>query len=72
MSGTNHEPTRSNVVSIGASEADSILENLRLLREQIVTAWQERAVILSKEERQALTAEIRQTCQFLEDLTRSA
>jgi hypothetical protein len=38
MSGSENE--KSNVVSIGASEAESIRENLRLLRDQIVTAWQ--------------------------------
>lgn len=59
-----------NVVSIGASEADAILANLRSLRDQIVEAWRERGVILSEDERDMLTNEIKQTCSFLEDLTR--
>jgi hypothetical protein len=59
-----------NVVSVGASEAEAILANLRSLRHQIVTAWQERGVLLSREEQGELHAEIMQTCEFLADLTR--
>ncbi|WP_205481740.1 hypothetical protein [Sphingomonas arenae] len=53
------------------SEADAILSNLRALRDQIVTAWRERAVVLSREEQVRLHAEVKQTCEFLTQLTRS-
>jgi len=46
------------------------MTNLRALRDQIVTAWSERGVLLSREEQAALHAEIKQTCEFLTDLTR--
>ena len=61
---------RRNVVRLEPSEAEAILQNLRDLREQIVIAWQERAVVLSSEEQAELHAEIRQTCEFLTELTR--
>ena len=69
MSGSEKEQL-SNVVSIGSAEAESILLNLRALRDQIVTAWRERGVVLSREEQDALHAEIQQTCEFLTNLTR--
>ena len=53
------------------SEADRILANLRSLRSDIVTAWRERAVILTDGERTMLRDEIKQTCRFLDDLTRA-
>lgn len=59
-----------NVHSIRPSEAEAILQNLRCLRDQIVIAWRERAVVLSREEQAELHAEIKQTCEFLTDLTR--
>lgn len=70
MSASQQDRTSNNVVSIGASEAEAILDNLHSLRDQIVTAWQERGVLLSREERGQLQAEIMQTCEFLTDLTR--
>jgi hypothetical protein len=70
MSGSEQEQSVNNVVSIGSAEADSILENLRALRDQIVTAWSERGVVLSREEQVALHREIQQTCEFLTNLTR--
>lgn len=69
MSGSQQDPNY-NVVSIGSIEANEILSNLRLLRDQVVTAWNERGVVLSREEQAALHAEIKQTCEFLTDLTR--
>jgi uncharacterized protein YukE len=66
-----HEHAMSSVVSIGPSEADSILQNLRVLREQIVVAWAERAVVLSREEQDLLHLEVKETCEFLSHLTRS-
>ncbi len=69
MSGINQEQTNCDVGHADYSEADCILENLRALRCQIVTAWRERGVILSREEQIALQAEIKETCKFLIDLT---
>ena len=66
MSGGNQEQTNHTSYF---SEGDSILENLRALREQIIIAWRERAVVLSTEEQAALKAEIEKTCEFLTDLT---
>lgn len=51
------------------SEADRILHELRRLRETIVVAWDERAVILSREERHELRQEIKETCDLLTQLT---
>ena len=69
MSGP-QDDTASNVVSIRPPEAEIILGNLRALREQIITAWSERSVMLDAEERAELRAEIRETCDFLSELTR--
>ena len=70
MSGFEQGQSANNVVGIGSAEADSIVENLRALRDQIVTAWSERGVVLSREEQAALHSEIQQTCEFLTNLTR--
>ena len=71
MSGSQQDQFKNtNVVSIGSLEAEEILTNLRALRDQIVTAWNERGVVLSREEQAVLHAEIKQTCEFLTDLTR--
>ena len=69
MTGSEQEQTRHDVAD-ARSEAEAILQNLRSLRDQIVTAWHERGVILDAEERVALRDEIKQTCDFLTDLTR--
>ena len=66
------EKFSNNVVSIGAADAESIRANLRELRDQIVTAWQERCVVLSKDEQTVLRTEIEETCKLLMDLTRHA
>lgn len=68
MSGTENS---SNVISIHSGEADSILLNMRALRDQIVIAWRERGVMLTSEERHELHREIKQTCEFLGGLTRN-
>ena len=64
--------SNSNTLTAGSSEAEEILSNLRALREQIVTAWSERGVVLSRPEQAALHAEIKETCEFLTALTRHA
>ena len=62
-------PENSNVARIGPSDVDIIRSNLRALRDQVVTAWCERGVVLDSEERAALQAEIKRTCEFLTALT---
>lgn len=70
MSGADRQSAKtSNVTPIRDSEADRILMNLRRLREDVINAWFERAVILTSDEQQSLRSEIRQTCQLLTDLT---
>jgi len=51
------------------SEATRILADLRRLREELVAAWLERAVILTREEQDMLRDEIRETCELLTTLT---
>ena len=53
------------------SEAQRILTHLRSLRSSMLTAWQERAVILSREEQQELKDEINRTCELLTSVTRA-
>ena len=66
------QPLRSTAdITPSACDADSIIRDLRVLRDQIVTAWRERAVVLSTEEQALLHSEITQTCAFLTDLTRN-
>ena len=62
----------SNAATASSSDAEEILSNLRALREQIVTAWSERGVVLSRPEQAALHAEIKETCEFLTALTQHA
>lgn len=69
MPGTHQDETSSNLSRIRPAGVAPILENLRSLRDQIVTAWRERGVMLSDEEQRQLHAEIKQTCEFLTDLT---
>jgi hypothetical protein len=52
-----------------SSEARRITAELRVLQSKIVDAWQERAVILTREEQQELKAEIARTCSLLTHLT---
>ena len=54
------------------SEAQSVLVDLRALRNKIVSAWQERGVTLTPEEQKELRDEIKATCTFLTDLTVSS
>jgi hypothetical protein len=52
------------------SEAEAILHNLHALRDQILTAWGERAVVLTREEQARLRDEIHKTCEMLTTITR--
>lgn len=66
MSGSSQH---SNIVSSPSSESETVVRNIRALRDEIVIAWRERSVILSPEQQDELKAEIRQTCDFLTELT---
>ena len=68
MSGSNQE-NASNFVGIRPSEAEKFRRNLSALREQIIVAWHERGVLLSREEQAELHADIKETCEFLSELT---
>jgi hypothetical protein len=59
----------SNVVGIGATEAHAIMADIRQLRQRVLVAWNERAVVLTKEEQRELKAEITHTCELLTLLT---
>ena len=64
-------PIDHQVAKNDSSEADRIMADLRALRQAVLVAWQERAVILSREQRLELTAEIKETCELLTGLTSS-
>lgn len=53
---------------MSTSEADLILNRVRVLQVELVSAWQERAVVLSKSEQHALRLEIVKTCDLLAGL----
>ena len=65
-------PSAENVTSIDASEGKRILTDLRSLRRQIIDAWQERGITLTREEQHELRDELRRTCELLTDLTASS
>jgi len=66
------QPNFTNIHSIDSSEAKKLLTEIRGLRRRIVDAWQERAVVLTREEQLELKAEIADTCEILRVLTQSA
>ena len=57
-------PSR-NVYSIGAAPAAAIRANIAGLREAAISAWRERAVMLTCEEQEQLKQEIADTCELL-------
>ena len=59
---------RNNVYELGAFNADELLGEIVELRGRIITAWRERAVMLTREEQHRLIDEIRETCRLLGDL----
>lgn len=65
-----HSTTKAQIVC-NDSEAQAILQKLQALSNQVVTAWQERAVILTMEEQSMLRREIHKTCEMLTNLTHS-
>ena len=57
--------SKRSVPEILNSELDEMLAGLESLRQTVVTAWQERAVVLTKDEQRRLREEIRRTCDLL-------
>ncbi len=51
------------------SEAEEVLTLIRALRRRILKAWQERGIMLTRDEQKALRAEIVETCALLTELT---
>lgn len=68
MSNSPRQPL--SVLGTQSSEADIILRDLRILRDQVLAAWYERCVILTPDEQADLHDEIKRTCELLTDLTR--
>lgn len=52
----------------GSSELERIVGGLNRLRQQIIDAWQERSVILTRTEQEQLRHEIKDTCEVLSGL----
>jgi hypothetical protein len=59
---------RHNVYELGAFSADEMLNEIVELRGRILTAWRERAVMLTRDEQHRLLSEIQETCRLLGDL----
>ena len=66
-----HQSFHPNLEHDPQSDADALLAKVRALRDEIITAWAERAVVLSKYEQERLHQEITKTCELLADLTRT-
>lgn len=56
---------------IESAELNAIRDDLAALRRRVVTAWLERGVMLTSQERGQLREDIAETCEFLTDLTQS-
>ena len=69
MSGFHQQTTASLGHIAPAGEAARLLATLGQLRQELVDAWVQRAVILTREEQDALRAAIRETCALLTALT---
>jgi hypothetical protein len=65
------DQTQSNVHQLGAFDAQAMLAEVRALRQRVVDAWRERAVLLTREEQKELRDEINDTCALLTELTKS-
>lgn len=66
-----HQSFEVDLKSQPSSELEAVLARVRILRDELVIAWQERAVVLSKSEQGSLYQEIVGTCELLTNLTRS-
>jgi hypothetical protein len=62
------DQTAKNVYDLGAFSADDMLNEIVDLRQRVIQAWRERAVMLTREEQRQLLEEIRLTCQLLGEL----
>ena len=60
--------TNQNVYELGAFSAEDMLAEIVDLRQRVIQAWRERAVMLTRPEQDQLLEEIRLTCQLLGDL----
>lgn len=60
-----------NVHNISERIAGDIRADLHTLRKSVTLAWQERGVMLTPEEQKELQAEIKDLCQYLQNLTGS-
>jgi hypothetical protein len=58
-----------NVHNISERIAGDIRNDLHTLRMSVTLAWQERGVMLTSEEQDELQAEIKDLCQYLQNLT---
>lgn len=52
-----------------SSEANALFAQISALREEIIVAWSERGVVLSRFEQERFHQEIATTCKLLADLT---
>jgi uncharacterized protein YukE len=52
-----------------ASELQALLARVQMLRDEIINAWRDRGVTLTRSEQARLHAEITDTCKLLSDLT---
>jgi hypothetical protein len=59
----------SNVHAKPIEYAGDVRADLLALRMSVTVAWQERAVMLTREEQRELQAEIKELCHFLQHLT---
>jgi hypothetical protein len=69
MAQSSPDKAESNVFEFERSEAEEILTSIRALRRRILEVWQERGVVLTRDEQKALRAEIVETCALLTELT---
>jgi hypothetical protein len=50
-------------------DLDAVLTKVQMLRDEVVNAWRDRAVTLTRSEQERLHAEITGMCKLLSDLT---
>jgi len=64
------DPYDESCANITSFEAGRMLADLKALRRSIISAWQERGIMLTPEQQRELRDEIRETCELLMSLTR--
>jgi hypothetical protein len=50
-------------------DLDAVLTKVQVLRDEVVNAWRDRAVLLTRSEQERFHAEITDMCKLLSDLT---